>query len=88
VPDVDPRSVPFDVGVPCTNGGGLRHGRYVKIYSLSLVMYCRLIIALFIAGLLWVTGLWITGLMADCLLCPLRHPVSLGKAARLKWMRI
>jgi hypothetical protein len=55
--DVDLRSVPFDMGATYTSGGGLRHGRYVNIYSLSSVKYYRLIIVLFIADLLWATVL-------------------------------
>ena len=30
-PDVDPRSVPFNVGAAYAAGGGLPHGRYVKV---------------------------------------------------------
>jgi hypothetical protein len=29
-PDIDPRSVPFDVITTYRAGGGLRHGRYVE----------------------------------------------------------
>jgi hypothetical protein len=31
-PDVDPRSVPFDVDASCVVGRGLPHGSYVKRY--------------------------------------------------------
>jgi hypothetical protein len=87
MPAVGLRSVPFDVGAAYSSGGGLRHGRYVNMYSLSSVKYCRLITVPFIAGLLWVMVPWIMGLMADGLLRPLRRPLGLIKATRPKWMR-
>jgi hypothetical protein len=77
-------SVPFDVGVVYTSGGGLYQGRYVNIYSLCSVNYCRLITVLFIAGLLWETRLWIMGLMTNGLL---HCPVGPVKATMLKWMK-
>jgi hypothetical protein len=32
-PDTDPRSVPFDVSAAYQAGGGLQHGRYVKVIN-------------------------------------------------------
>jgi hypothetical protein len=78
MPDVDPRSVPFDVGAVYISGGGQK---YMNIYSLSSIKYCRLITIPFIAGLLWAMVLWIMRLMADGLLHRL---VGLIKVARLK----
>jgi hypothetical protein len=87
VPDVDLRSVPFNVGDAYTSRGDLRHGRYVNVYSLSSVKYCRLITIPFMIGLLWVIGLLIVTLMVDGLLRPLCHPVGLIKATTPKHMR-
>jgi hypothetical protein len=50
------------------------------MYQLSYVKYYQFIILVFIAGILWATGLWNVGVMPDNgILPPLPRPVDLTK---------
>jgi membrane protein DedA with SNARE-associated domain len=58
------------------------------MYPFSYVKYCQFIILIFIADLLWATGLCIVGVMLDnVILPPLPRLVSLAKAGTQKWRK-
>jgi hypothetical protein len=60
----------------------------MRMYQLTYIKSCQLIILTFIKGLLWAMGLWTMGVMPNNdVLHPLPHPVGLAKAGTRKWWK-